>query len=292
MSHSLGQGMAAALGAAVLYGCAPTLQAAQARVELPGRGLGAMLVLRLATRPLWLLGLVFDIGAFLLEAYAFSSAPATLVAPLTACELVFFVPAARLLLGEKPGRLSLVGLLAMAGGVALLGTSFGGSVVVGHPASEAQLLWFLVATGVVAGVAAVVGSRAMATGRTVFAAVLFSAAAGFAYGLSTLATRQIGRSFSSDHPWDLLQTATPYALVGCSLLGIGLMQRGLQANPWLTFPITSAVGAMLPVLLSATLLGDQVPGGTARVSFVAALVLVLCGAIVLGRDRARAERLA
>jgi drug/metabolite transporter (DMT)-like permease len=279
--------MAAALLAAALYGVAPALQALPAREEPAGRGFGALLTLRLAGRPLWLLGLAFEIGAFALEAYAFSAAPATLVAPLTACELVFFVPAVRWLLDERPGRLFLAGVLATSAGIVLLGLAFGGSAQLGDVASEPEMLAFLASGVAVAALAAGIGSRLTNSGRTVAAAALFSAAAGVAYGFAALATRQIGRAFAPGDPWHLLATATPYTLVVCSLLGIGMMQRGLQASALLTFPLTSAISALLPVIVSATLLGDPVPGGLARAGFVAALVLVIGGAIVLGRDRAR-----
>jgi len=107
-----------------------------------------------------------------------------------------------------------------------------------------------------------------------------------------MATRQIGRVFSPDDPWHLLKTATPYTLIVCSLLGIGMMQRGLQTSALLAFPIVSAMGALLPVVLGSTLLDDQVPSGWGRFVFVFALVCVGSGVILLGRDRAAAERAA
>jgi hypothetical protein len=105
-----------------------------------------------------------------------------------------------------------------------------------------------------------------------------------------MATRQVGRVFSPDDPWHLLATPTPYVLAGCSVLAIMLMQRGLQSKPLLTFPVVSAVAAMLPVGLSAAVLDDQVPGGSRRVGFVLALVLIATGVALLGRDRVAAER--
>jgi uncharacterized membrane protein YhhN len=118
--------------------------------------------------------------------------------------------------------------------------------------------------------------------------VLFSAAAGASYGLATMAIRQVGRTFSPDDPWHLRATATPYTLTVCSLIGIAMMQRGLQTSSLLAFPVTSATGAVLPVILGATLLGDEVPTGAGRTAFVAALVLIVGGVILLGNDRATA----
>jgi uncharacterized membrane protein YhhN len=124
----------------------------------------------------------------------------------------------------------------------------------------------------------------------VLAAGWFAGGSGVAYGLATMATRQVGRAFDPDNPWHLLATPTPYVLAGCSILAITLMQRGLQTKPLLTFPVVSAVAAMLPVGISAAVLDDQVPGGAGRLGFVCALVLIAGGVALLARDRAAAER--
>jgi hypothetical protein len=75
----------------------------------------------------------------------------------------------------------------------------------------------------------------------------------------------------------------------CSVLAIALLQRGLQISPVLTFPVTSAVSAFLPVVLGAALLGDQVPQGATLIAFVAALALLAAGVVLIGRDRSTAE---
>src|SRR5207302_1899406 len=162
----------------------------------------------------------------------------------------------------------------------------------GRPASDAQMIIFLCVCVGVCALAAGAGTQALSVGRRAFAAALFSAAAGGSYGLATMATRQIGRVFDPDDPWHLLRTATPYALVVCSLLGIGMMQRGLQTSALLAFPIVSAIGALLPVILGSTLLDDEVPEGWGRLAFVSALVCIGGGVILLGRDRAAADALA
>jgi uncharacterized membrane protein YhhN len=115
--------------------------------------------------------------------------------------------------------------------------------------------------------------------------VAFSLASGVAYGFATLATRQVGRTFTGDEPWQILTGPAPYVLVGCSILAIATMQRALQTSPTITFPITSEVSAFLPVIVGAALFGDPVPTGGRQVLFVAALVLMAGGVGLLGRDR-------
>jgi drug/metabolite transporter (DMT)-like permease len=283
-------GLAAALTGAVCYGSAPAVQAVAARREAAGHGVGARLTLRLARRPVWLAGLVLDLIGFGLEAYAFSRAPATLVAPVMACDMIIFVVLGSWLFRERLSTLGVGGIAVICVGVALLAVVFAGRGELGATATDAELLWFLAGCAIVCGVAAALGTQALKRKQAVLAAGVFSATSGIAYGLATMATRQVGRVFSPDDPWHLLATPTPYVLAGCSVLAIMLMQRGLQSKPLLTFPVVSAVAAMLPVGLSAAVLDDQVPGGSRRVGFVLALVLIATGVALLGRDRVAAER--
>jgi drug/metabolite transporter (DMT)-like permease len=282
---SLVAGIAAALGAAVLYGSAPVLQAAAAARSPTASGVGLRLVLRLARQPVWLLGLGCEIGAFVLEAFAFANAPTTLVAPLAACDLVIFVLLGWPAFGQRLTALGLGGALAMAAGVALLAIAFHGRTALGSPADDLELVMFLVGSAAAAGAAALVGGRALRAQRRWPAAVAFSLASGVAYGFATLATRQVGRTFTADAPWEILEAPAPYVLAGCSVLAIAMMQRGLQTGPTITFPITSEVSAFLPVVVGAAVLGDAVPAGAGQAMFVAALALMAGGVALLGRDR-------
>lgn len=273
----------------MLYGSAPIAQAlASARLP-PGGGLGLRLTLRLARRPLWLAGLLADIGGFVLEALAFSIAPTTLVAPIMACDMLVFVLLCWPAFGRRPSVRGLTGATIMGLAVVVLGLAFTGQDEPGMPANDAQMIGFAVASLGTAAGAGVLGSRAIAARRRTLAAAAFSAGAGVSYGLATLATRQVGKTFSAGQPWELLVTPTPYVLAVCSLLGIALMQRGLQTGPALTFPMTSALAAFVPVLLGPQLLGDRVPPGAGRMMFIASLVLLGAGVVLIGADRSRGE---
>lgn len=285
MTGELAAGLAAALGAAVLYGTAPVLQAAAATRGPAAHGVGLMLVLRLARKPIWLAGLGCEIGAFVLEAFAFSAAPTTLVAPLTACDLLVFVLLGWPAFGKRLSAHGVGGAFAMAAGVALLGVAFSAHSGLGSPADNLELVLFLAGAVVAAGAAAFGGSRALRANRRWVAATAFSLASGVAYGFATLATRQVGRTFRADQPWELLAGPAPYVLIGCSVLAIAMLQRGLQTGPTITFPITSEVSAFLPVVIGAAVLGDAVPTGARQAMFVAALVLMAGGVVLLARDR-------
>jgi drug/metabolite transporter (DMT)-like permease len=246
-------------------------------------------MLAAARQPIWLLGLGCDIGGFVLEAFAFSNAPATLVAPLMAADLVVFVVLARIVFHARLDAWSWSGAALAGLGLAVLALSFAGGSNLGETASARQLAVFLGAVVVVAGLAALFGDRAVAALHNRLAAVIFSAASGGCYSIATIATRQVGREFSIDEPLQLLTTFTPYVLAVCSLLGVALTQRGLQLWPVLSFPVVSAVSAFVPVVLGAAVLGEDVPTGAARLAFVAALALLAAGVCLLGRAREAAD---
>lgn len=288
MSGELAGGLAAALAGAVLYGSAPLAQA-HAAERTEGGGLGLALTLRLARRPIWLVGLGCEIGAFVLEAFAFSLAPATLVAPVMACDMLVFVLLAWPLYGVRPTGIGGLGAFAMGSAIALLAVGFAGSAELGSPADNETLLALLGVCVAVCGLAALLGEHALRTSHRTLAAAIFSVASGIAYGFATMATRQVGRTFVPEAPWELLASPTPYVLAGCSVLGISMMQRGLQTSPIFTFPLTSAVSAFLPAVLGAVLLGDEVPTGARMIAFVIALVLVASGVTLIGRDRSSVE---
>jgi drug/metabolite transporter (DMT)-like permease len=291
VNQTLAQGLPAVVVAAALYGSAPALQAAAARRTSPGAGLGLRLLGRLVLRPLWLLGLACEIGGFVAEVCAFSVAPAALVAPLLTADMVFLVLLARRGLGERLAIGGMFGILTMALATALMAFAFGEVSTLGSPASHAQMLVFAIGGALAAAVGTIIGDRGAAAGRSWLAALGFGVAAGVAYGIATLATRQVGLTFDIHDPWPLLTTPTPYVLVVSSVLAISLLQRGLQAGASvLTFPVTSFVSSFLPVVLATTMLGEQVPGNGHRIAFIVALLAVAVGVVLLGRDRATAEQ--
>lgn len=288
MRGSFAGGLAAALGGAVLYGSAPVAQAIAAR-RTRGGGLGLALTLRLARRPIWLLGLGCEIGAFVLEAFAFSVAPATLVAPIMGCDMLVFVLLAWPVFGERLTGTGAGGALVIGAAIALLAVAFSGTAQLGSPADDVTLLAFLGACVAASAIAAVLGGRALRARRRTVAAGVFGVASGIAYGFATMATRQVGRTFVPGQPWELFAAPTPYVLIGCSILGITMMQRGLQTNPIFTFPLTSAISAFLPAVLGAVLLGDEVPSGARLAAFVLALASMGGGLVLMGQARSSAH---
>jgi drug/metabolite transporter (DMT)-like permease len=293
-------GLPTAMVSAALYGVAPLVQALAARRESAGRGLGLGLLARLAVRPLWLLGLAVEALSFLLEVYSLSVAPVALVAPVMAADMVVFVLLAHRMLGERITRVGVFGILSLVCGIGLLAYAFERDAGVGEPATDGEVLAFLVLGLIFTLGCGFFANRAGRGGEVVPAALGFGLAAGVGYAISVLATRQIGlfvneqRDAGGDGRGDLfelLATPTPYVLVLFSVLALGLEQRGLQGRAAVVaFPVTSGVSAFLPVTLGLSLFGEPVPGGGRLVILVCSMALVAGGIAGLGRDRAAAGR--
>lgn len=282
-----GAGLAAAVAAAVLYGVAPVVQARVAQTLPAGRGTGIGLLFRLVRRPLWLIALVGELGGFLAEAYAFSVAPTTLVAPIAACDLLVFIVTSCVVFRYRPSATGVLGGVTTVAGVVVLALA-DRSDELGRPASGVVMIALLGVAAGAAGIAVVIGHRSGA--RALPAAIAFAAGAGVAYGVATLATRQIGRTFHLDAAWHLLAEPTPYVLVACSLLAMGLLQRGLQTSALITFPVVSALSALVPLTVALAFLDDPAPSGGRRALLVLALVLIVGGLGLLARDRLGVER--
>lgn len=296
MNTALVLGLPITIVSAALYGVAPLLQAMAARREEAGTGLGLGLLARLATRPLWLLGLAVEAGSFLLEVYALSVAPVALVAPVMALDMIVFTLLARRALGEQISRVGWSGVGLMVAGVGLLAYAFHRNAEVGSPAGRNVLFAFLV-LGLIFSLLCAFGANLAAARRKVAGAALgFGLAAGVSYAIATLATRQIGLAVhehrNGDSPLvDLLSTPTPYILILFSVLALGLEQRGLQGRAAvIAFPVTSGVSAFLPVTLGLTLFDEPAPDGPRLLAFVVSLVMVAAGIAALGRDRMAANR--
>jgi drug/metabolite transporter (DMT)-like permease len=281
-------GLLVAVISAALYGAAPIIQAVAARQQTPGGGFGLRLLLGLALRPLWLLGLAVEAGSFLLEVYALSLAPVAFIAPVMSMDMVVFAILASRVLRERVGRAGLIGMGALVCGVGLLAGAFAGSNELGEPASDRDLALFLVFGAVFALGAGWWANHAGAAGRVFQAAVFFGLAAGVSFAIATVATRQFGLYLDDHSLTRLVVTPTPYLLVVFSLLALSLEQRGLQGpGAVIVFPVTSGVSAFLPVILGLTVFDEPAPSGVKMAMFVVSLVLVASGIVGLGRGRAQ-----
>ncbi|MCW2599757.1 MAG: integral rane protein [Frankiales bacterium] len=277
MSSTAGA-VSAALGAAVFFGLASALQHQEARaVETSA---SPSLLVTLARRPLWLVGIVADVAAVGLQALALGLGSVALVQTLLVAGLPLAAVLSALLAHRGLHRHEVVGLLLCSAGLALLGPALS-STPLGHPPSRADA----VTAGVV--VAAVVLPLLALRGRRRFGAVFAGAAAGAVIGaasvLLAVAASRVGDWSALFGSWAL------YGAVAVGLLGLLLAQVAFQTGE-LGAPLAalSVVEPVVAVLLAVAVLKETLPSTTsARLAAAVGAALAVAGVLALCRDEHR-----
>lgn len=254
--------IATALAAAVLYGAGAAVeqrQAARAPQSSAGR---PGLLIRLARNPLWLLGMVAQVGGFAAHAVALRSGALASVQMLVATELVVAVVIMRIWSGQPLSRASWVAALTVVAAIALFlaatATGHAHRPAAGQPDRDMAVLGAAVSGGV-ALVAAALGLRVQGTSR----AVLLAVAAGLADACSAVVTLAFSHAVS--HNLAALFTSwSLYALVVVGTWNVLLTQSAYQTGrPMVTLPIISAVAPVASVAIGIGLLGETPRAGVA-----------------------------
>ena len=275
----------AALIAAMLYGTGAALQQHQA-ASAPDASAGRpSLLLLLARRPWWLLGIVGELGGFATHAVALRSGPLTIVQMLMASSLIFSVATVRVWSGRRLGALTWAACLAVVAGigafVALTSPGLsGGHRLPQHAGLAAICLAIAAAPFVVTGLAAAGRRRA----------ILLAVGAGLAdagIAVTTMAfTHALGHGLGG-----IATSWATYALMlggPCSLL---LTQTAYQAGrPMITLPVVTVVTPMASLAVGTGLLGETTRLSVATAAAVAgAVLLTATGLTVLARRAAHQD---
>jgi len=264
------------------YATAAVLQqrvAAQQPIEL---ALSPRLIGRLVRRPLWLLGIGFDIAAFTFEAVALGVGSVVVVGPVLVSSLLFAIPLATV---GQPARVTRRDLSAAA----LVAVGLAVFVAIGDPrgdTSVASATGWIVAGGaiaLVAGVAVALGRRARAASER---ALLFGLATGTLYALTAVLTKATVDLFDNG-VIDAFSHWQPYALVTVSIAGLVINQSAFQAGHLAaSLPAIAVTNPVLSAVLGVTLFGERFgASGAVEVTATAiAVVAMVVGTIRLARS--------
>jgi drug/metabolite transporter (DMT)-like permease len=269
--------IATALAAAVLYGVGSAVEQRQAAAAPQSSAGRPRLLLLLVRQPLWLLGIVAQIGGFAAHAVALRSGPLATVQMLVATELIVAVAIVRIWSGRPVSRASWAAALTVVAAIAafLTLTSSGHGHAAGHPDYEVAAALGAAATGCCALAAAAVGLRAAGSRR----AVLLAVAAGLADACSAVVTM----AFSHVVSHDLAALFTSWTIYAVAVVGTGnvlLTQSAYQTGrPMVTLPIIAAVAPTASVAIGIGLLGETPRAGLA--GGVAAGLTVLVASLAL-----------
>jgi drug/metabolite transporter (DMT)-like permease len=249
-------------------------------------GFDIRLVFRLARRPVWLLGIVSMIGAFVFQLTALHFGALALVQPILAAELVFVFGYLAVAGSGRVKRRDWLAAAAMSAGIGVflrVASPSGGRL---HASGSAWLIAGLATAGVVLLALAVVfglGRRLGVTG-TRRAAVL-GAATGISWGFMAAVIKElsshldggIGAIFSS---WSL------YLLVVAGAATMLLASHALAAGPLAASqPGFTILDPLSASLLGVFLFGEHIRAGAADLAGEAlALAVVIAGAAVLSHS--------
>jgi drug/metabolite transporter (DMT)-like permease len=271
----------AAFVAASLFAVGAAVQHQEAQAVAPGRN--ASLLLRLARRPLWLLGIVADGGAIAMQAVAFGYGSVPLVQSLLVAGLPLAALLSAVLQRRRMLRAEVVGTLLCAPGIALLAPALSATPSGHDPSRSAAIV-----AGVV--VAAVALPLLALRSHRRFGGLYAGTAAGCVTGAGSVLLAVIAGRFG--HWSALFGSWAVYAGVVVGVLGLLLAQIAFQTGdigaPLAALTITEPLVA---VVLAVTVLHDDLPSsGGALAAAVAGAVLSVSGVLVLCR-KASAERL-
>jgi drug/metabolite transporter (DMT)-like permease len=271
--------IATALAAAVLYGAGAAVEQRQAAAAPESSAGRPALLLRLVRQPLWLLGMVAQVGGFAAHAVALRSGSLANVQMLVAMELVVAVVIVRIWSGRPLSRASWAAALTVVAAIAMFlvvtSSGHGQHHVVGQPDHDVAVAVGAAVSGCAALVAAAVGLRATGLIRPVLLAV----AAGLADACSAVVT--LAFSHVASHGLAALFASwTVYALVVIGTGNVLLTQSAYQTGrPIVTLPIISAVAPVASVAIGIGLLGETPRTGIA--GGVAAAFAVLIASLAL-----------
>ncbi len=269
------------LASAASYGLAAVLQHRAAVREPPQQTMQAGLLVRLAHRPVWLIGNALDGVGYAFQFLALRRGSLLLVEPLLVLSLVFALPVASWLEHRRISTAELAPAGAIAAGLALfLGVARPG---IGHP--QASILAWSVLTAVIAAACAllVLGAQGHSRRR---AAVLLAFGSGMTFGYVAALTERTGHILNRGIV-HTLSTWEPYALVVGGAVALLLTQSAFNAGELrLSLPTLTVAQPLVAVVIGLAMFGEPINHrGFAPVALVVGLVLVTFGVFALSRSQ-------
>lgn len=262
---------------AAAYGMAAVLQHHAAVRQPRELSVRAGLLVRLARRPLWLLGNVLDGVGYLFQFLALRRGSLPLVEPLLVLSLVFALPVAAWLDHRRVHAPDVVSTALIVAGLGLfLGVARPG---LGHPRASAASWAVLTAVVVVGCVLAVLLAQRGSRQR---AAVLLAAGSGLAFGYVAALSERTGHllDFGVIHA---LGTWEPYAMIVGGAGALLLTQSAFHAGALrLSLPTLTVVQPLVAVVIGLWLFGEHVnSAGPAPLFEVLGLALITFGVFAL-----------
>jgi hypothetical protein len=273
----LALGIAAAVGASLLYNTSIALQALEAR-EVPGEhSLRPSLLGRLVRNRRWLGATALGLLGWPLEIVALLLAPLTVVQPCLVSGLILLLWLGATRLGEAPGRREVVAVAAIVCGVA--GVAWAAPERTTDHADTAAIALALVL------VAIPIAAPYLLRGRVSAAGLLAVLSAGCGYAWTAIASKLLTDELAAG----ALLVAAVWLATAVASEGLALLSEmsALQSRPAThVAPVMFAVQILVPVALAPLIFGEswgETPlGGVVLLAFMA---FAVAGTVLLAGSR-------
>jgi drug/metabolite transporter (DMT)-like permease len=249
-------------------------------------GFDAMLLVRLARRPAWLLGIAAMIGGFIFQITALRYGDLSQVQPILAAELLFVFGYLAVAGTRRVSGRDLLAAAGMSAGIGVflrLAAPSGGRP---HAPASSWLLAGLVTAGVVAAALAVASGlgRRPGASRGRRAAVL-GAATGISWGFMAAVIKELSAHLGGG-PGAIVSAWSLYVLLAAGAVTMLLASHALAAGPLAASqPGFTILDPLSASLLGVFLFGEHIRTGAAALAGEAlALAAVIAGAAALSRS--------
>lgn len=274
----LGLVIASSLAAAFLFAVASVVQHSSAAMEGQEHNMRLSLLTRLVRQPLWLIGILADVGAYVLQFVALGHGSLVLVQPLLVAGLLFALPMTAALNRHRVGSWEWAGAVGIVVGLGLFLLSADPGA--GHPETTVTT-WALILVAIVV----------PSTGLILFAgpspstrrAVMLGGATGLLYGLTAALTKAVAHLLSVGIV-QLLAGWQTYALVVVGVTSLVVAQSSFQAGPLrASLPILSVLDPVVSIVIGALAFGEAIAGSPShRAGEVVGLMVLAISVALVG----------
>ncbi len=276
----LALGIAAAVGASVLYNTSIALQALEARDVPHKHSFRVSLIGKLVRNPKWLGATALGLLGWPLEIVALLLAPLTVVQPCLVSGLIVLLWLGATKLGEAPGKREFVAVTAIVAGVA--GVAL---VAPDRTTDHAGTAAIAIALALVA---IPIAAPYVLNGRTSRLGLLAVLSAGFGYAWTAIASKLLTDELAAG----TLLVAVVWLVTALASEGLALLSEmsALQRRPAThVAPVMFAVQVLIPVILAPLIFEEKwstTPlDGAVLVAFMAVALagtMLLAGSKVVG----------
>jgi drug/metabolite transporter (DMT)-like permease len=241
---------------------------------------GWRLIVFLVRRPLWLLGALAQVGAFVFQALALHNGEISVVQPLLVTELVLVLVLRRVWLRQSIALAAWSGALLACAGLSVFLVA--GEPQGGRPVPESGH-W--VAAIVVIAVAAAALTVAGRRGSPARRAALYAVAAGITWALEATLIKSTTDTITQFGLGGMFTHWPVYAMAAGGAAGVLLEQEALHVGPLrVSQPIMVIIDPIVSIALSVWLFGEHfVPNGWVMTAAAAGFAAMCVGVVYLTR---------